>query len=71
VAFVGYTPDYAASVMVMNPKARQDVGGFGGGLGAQIWHDAMLPILSKGAGTPFPPAGLPLQPLVPQAAGPR
>jgi membrane peptidoglycan carboxypeptidase len=60
VAFVGYTPDYAASVMVMNPKERQDVGGFGGGRGAQIWHDAMLPILSKQPATPFPPAGMPV-----------
>jgi membrane peptidoglycan carboxypeptidase len=60
VAFVGYTPQYAASVMVMNPKERQDVGGFGGGRGAQIWHDAMLPVLTKQAAAPFPPAGMPL-----------
>jgi membrane peptidoglycan carboxypeptidase len=62
VAFVGFTPDYAASVMVMNPKARQDVGTFGGGRGAQIWHDAMLPILSREPAVPFPPPGIPLQP---------
>jgi membrane peptidoglycan carboxypeptidase len=60
VAFVGFTPRYAASVMVMNPKQRQDVGGFGGGRGAQIWHDAMLPILSKQPAVPFPPAGMPV-----------
>src|SRR3712207_6407148 len=46
IAFVGYTPEYAASVMVLNPKENQNVGGFGGGKGATIWHDAMEPILS-------------------------
>jgi membrane peptidoglycan carboxypeptidase len=70
VAFVGYTPEFAASVMVMNPKERQDVGGFGGGRGAQIWHDAMLPVLSRQAAAPFPPAGLPLQPPGPPPAAP-
>ena len=71
VAFVGYTPQYSASVMVMNPKESQDVGGFGGGRGAQIWHDAMLPILSGQPAAPFPPPGLPLQPPGPpdEAAG--
>ncbi|MBB3085119.1 transglycosylase domain-containing protein [Geodermatophilus sabuli] len=62
VAFVGYTPRYAASVMVLNPKQNQDVGGFGGGRGAQVWHDAMLPVLTAGPPEPFPPAGLPLVP---------
>ena len=33
VAFVGYTPEIAASVMVFNPKEVEDVGGFGGGKG--------------------------------------
>ena len=56
VAFVGYTPQYAASVMVLNPKANEDVGGFGGGKGATIWHDAMAPILSGQPAVPFPPA---------------
>jgi membrane peptidoglycan carboxypeptidase len=56
IAFVGYTPEYSASVMVLNPKANQDVGGFGGGKGATIWHDAMLPILSNQPAVPFPPA---------------
>src|SRR3954471_16090407 len=56
VAFVGYTPEIAASVMVLNPKRPEDVGGFGGGKGATIWHDAMAPILeARGSGT-FPPA---------------
>jgi membrane peptidoglycan carboxypeptidase len=56
IAFVGYTPQYTASVMVLNPKRNQDVGGFGGGKGATIWHDAMAPILSAQAMVPFPPA---------------
>src|SRR3712207_2279073 len=36
VAFVGYTPRYAASVMLLNPKQNQDVGGYGGRLAAPI-----------------------------------
>ncbi|RFU22301.1 penicillin-binding protein [Geodermatophilus marinus] len=56
VAFVGYTPQYAASVMVLNPKENQNVGGFGGGKGATIWHDAMAPILGAQEAVPFPPA---------------
>jgi membrane peptidoglycan carboxypeptidase len=56
VAFVGYTPQYTASVMVLNPKRNQDVGGFGGGKGATIWHDAMAPILEGQPMVPFPPA---------------
>jgi membrane peptidoglycan carboxypeptidase len=56
VAFVGYTPEITASVMVFNPKEREDVGGFGGGKGATIWRAAMAPILgARGSGT-FPPA---------------
>jgi membrane peptidoglycan carboxypeptidase len=69
VAFVGYTPQYSASVMVLNPKQNQDVGGFGGGRGAQVWHDAMLPILSAQAPAPFPPAGIPLGPPPPLPPG--
>jgi membrane peptidoglycan carboxypeptidase len=56
VAFVGYTPQYTASVMVLNPKRNQDVGGFGGGKGATIWHDAMAPILTGQPMVEFPPA---------------
>jgi len=56
VAFVGSTPGYTASVMVENPDRNEDVGGFGGGKGAQIWHDAMLPILSGQSTGDFPPA---------------
>jgi len=56
VAFVGSTPEYTASVMVENPNFAQDVGGFGGDKGAQIWHDAMLPILSGHPTADFPPA---------------
>ena len=58
VAFVGYTPQYTASVMVLNPKRNQDVGGFGGGKGATIWHDAMAPILD-GPADGAVPAGRP------------
>ena len=56
VAFVGYTPEIAASVMVFNPKEEEDVGGFGGGKGATIWHDAMAPILDARGSSDFPPA---------------
>jgi hypothetical protein len=42
--------------MVFNPKEAEDVGGFGGGKGARVWHDAMAPILeARGSGV-FPPA---------------
>ncbi|WP_204332283.1 transglycosylase domain-containing protein [Geodermatophilus sabuli] len=56
VAFVGYTPEITASVMVLNPKRNEDVGGFGGGKGATIWRDAMAPILENRPMVPFPPA---------------
>ncbi|WP_424954959.1 transglycosylase domain-containing protein [Geodermatophilus obscurus] len=56
IAFAGYTPQYSASVMVLNPKGNQDVGGQGGGMGAGIWHDAMAPILTNAPMAPFPPA---------------
>ena len=56
IAFVGYTPQYTASVMVLNPKQNQNVGGFGGGKGATIWRDAMAPILAGQPMVPFPPA---------------
>jgi membrane peptidoglycan carboxypeptidase len=56
VTFVGYTPEIAASVMVFNPKENEDVGGFGGGKGATIWHDAMAPILQARGSSDFPPA---------------
>jgi membrane peptidoglycan carboxypeptidase len=55
VAFVGYTPEYTASVLVFNSAADKTVGGFGGGKGATIWHDAMEPILSNQATAEFPP----------------
>jgi membrane peptidoglycan carboxypeptidase len=55
VAFVGYTPEYTASVLVFNSVADRSVGGFGGGKGATIWHDAMAPILSAGPTAEFPP----------------
>ncbi|SOC47574.1 Membrane carboxypeptidase (penicillin-binding protein) [Blastococcus aggregatus] len=53
--FVGYTPQYVASVMVLNPKTNQDVGGFGGNKPATIWHDALAPILSAQPNVPFAP----------------
>jgi membrane peptidoglycan carboxypeptidase len=56
VAFVGYTPEITASVMVFNPKDEQNVGGFGGGKGARIWHDAMAPILQARGSSEFPPS---------------
>ncbi|SOD94654.1 transglycosylase domain-containing protein [Blastococcus haudaquaticus] len=56
VAFVGYTPEIAASVMVFNPKEPENVGGFGGGKGATIWRDAMAPILEARGSSDFPPA---------------
>ncbi|RFU23199.1 transglycosylase domain-containing protein [Geodermatophilus marinus] len=68
VAFVGYTPQYAASVMLFNPTANVDVGGFGGGRGGQIFKDAMTPILSAQPPAFFPPPGIPLDPPVPQVA---
>ncbi len=56
IAFVGYTPDYAASVMVLNPKRNDPVSGYGGGQAATIWHNAMKDVLSAQPMTPFPPA---------------
>jgi membrane peptidoglycan carboxypeptidase len=61
VAFIGYTPQFTASVMVLNPKHNQDVGAYGGRGAAPIWHDAMAPILAGQPDVPFPPAGIPLQ----------
>ncbi|TQN37805.1 membrane peptidoglycan carboxypeptidase [Blastococcus colisei] len=56
VAFVGFMPEYAASVMVFNPKTKQDVGGFGGNMPATIWRNAMAPFLADKPTSPFPPA---------------
>ncbi len=56
VAFVGSTPEYTASVLVFNPDENVDVGGFGGGKSAQIWHDAMEPVLAAGPTADFPAA---------------
>jgi membrane peptidoglycan carboxypeptidase len=55
VAFVGYTPEYTASVLVFNSASDRSVGGFGGGKGATIWHDAMAPILANQPTAAFPP----------------
>ncbi|MGY1727209.1 transglycosylase domain-containing protein [Geodermatophilus sp. SYSU D01062] len=56
VAFVGVMPEYAASVMVFNPKEQQDVGGYGGNMPATIWHDAFAPFLADKPTSAFPPA---------------
>ncbi|GAA4742661.1 transglycosylase domain-containing protein [Modestobacter marinus] len=56
VTFVGFTPEYAASVMVFRPTGIDSVGGYGGGRPATIWHDAMLPILSGQPTAAFPAA---------------
>jgi membrane peptidoglycan carboxypeptidase len=63
VSFVGSTPRYTASVMLFNPTANVDVGGFGGSRGGQIWHDAFLPVLSAEEPVFFPPPGIALPPL--------
>jgi membrane peptidoglycan carboxypeptidase len=67
IAFIGYTPRYAGSVMVLNPKQNQDVGTYGGGFAAQAWHNAMAPIISAEPEVPFPPPGIPLPPPPPPA----
>ncbi|MGY1623777.1 transglycosylase domain-containing protein [Geodermatophilus sp. SYSU D00965] len=56
IAFVGYTPEITASVMVLNPKQKQNVGGFGGGKAATVWRDAMAPVLEARGSGEFPPA---------------
>ncbi|SNS65392.1 Membrane carboxypeptidase (penicillin-binding protein) [Geodermatophilus pulveris] len=53
VAFIGYTPEYAASVMVYNPKEREQVRGFGGGMPATIFYHAMAPVLAGQPAVPF------------------
>jgi membrane peptidoglycan carboxypeptidase len=71
-AFVGYTPQYAASVMVLNPKRNQDLGGFSGRIAAPVWRDAMEPILTAQAPARFPPPGMPLNdPTPPPPPRPR
>ena len=42
--------------MVLNPKGNENVGGYGGNKPAQIWHDAMEPILNQGPRREFPAA---------------
>jgi membrane peptidoglycan carboxypeptidase len=53
-AFGGITPNYAVSVMYFDPLGKILVGGHGGGVPAQIFHDAMAPILASQPNTPFP-----------------
>jgi membrane peptidoglycan carboxypeptidase len=54
--FVGTTPNYALSVLYFNPKTQEPVGGHGGGIPAQMFHDTMAPILSAEPVANFPPA---------------
>lgn len=56
IAFVGYTPQLVGSVMVYNPLENENVGGFGGGKGAEIWRNAMQPILATMPPASFAPA---------------
>jgi membrane peptidoglycan carboxypeptidase len=65
IAFVGWTPRYTASVMVLDPVGNRDVGTYGGGRAAQIWHDAFAPILAGEPNVAFPPPGIPLTPPAP------
>jgi membrane peptidoglycan carboxypeptidase len=74
VAFVGVMPEYAASVMVFNPKEKQDVGGYGGNMPATIWRDAFEPYLADKPTSAFPPADPALMggaPAPPPAPGDR
>ncbi|SFP16177.1 Membrane carboxypeptidase (penicillin-binding protein) [Geodermatophilus dictyosporus] len=56
VAFVGVMPEYAASVMVFNPKQQQDVGGYGGNMPATIWRNAFAPYLADKPTSAFAPS---------------
>jgi membrane peptidoglycan carboxypeptidase len=71
VAFVGYTPRYAGSVMLFHPTENVDVGGFGGGRAAPIWRGAMAPILQAEPPAAFPPAGIPISPPGPPPGPPQ
>jgi membrane peptidoglycan carboxypeptidase len=55
-AFAGMTPDYSAAVLYFDPLGKVNVGGVGGGIPGQIWHDALAPILTNEPNHPFPPA---------------
>jgi membrane peptidoglycan carboxypeptidase len=55
-AFGGITPDYSLGIIYFDPKGKLDVGGVGGGVPAQIYHDAMAPILASQPNHPFPAA---------------
>jgi membrane peptidoglycan carboxypeptidase len=69
VAFVGYTPQYTASVMVYNPKEREQVRGFGGGMPATIFYHAMAPVLAGQPSVPFTaPAPAPAAPAAARTA---
>ncbi|SDO87186.1 Membrane carboxypeptidase (penicillin-binding protein) [Klenkia soli] len=56
VSFIGSTPSYTASVMVWNSDGNESVGGFGGNKPAEIFNDAMAPILANEPAEEFPAA---------------
>jgi membrane peptidoglycan carboxypeptidase len=53
-AFGGITPDYSLGIIYFDPKGKLNVGGVGGGVPAQIYHDTMAPILASQPNHPFP-----------------
>jgi membrane peptidoglycan carboxypeptidase len=53
-AFVGMTPTFSVSVLLFDPKGEVKVGGHGGGTPAQIFHDALAPLLAAQPNVPFP-----------------
>jgi membrane peptidoglycan carboxypeptidase len=53
-AFGGITRKYSVAVLYFDPKGKVKVGGHGGGTPAQIFHDAMAPIMANEPNTPFP-----------------
>jgi membrane peptidoglycan carboxypeptidase len=59
-AFGGILTNYALAIQYFDPdtnlKTKKPVGGVGGGVPAQIFHDAMAPILANQPDHPFPPA---------------
>ncbi len=57
-AFAGITPDYSVGVMYFDPDPANPhaVGGVGGGVPAQVFHDAMARVIEAGPVHDFPPA---------------
>ncbi len=61
VSFIGSTPNYTTSVMVWNSAGNESVGGFGGNKPAEIFQDAMGPILANEPAEDFPAADATVQ----------